>query len=279
MVDHSKVKLGKKAAKIDSRTLKLCKYLTSNLPPAPSSVDWTGGVTQFGMMLNGPSDSPLAPDGLGDCTIAAAGHAEQIWSIAADGASSEFTPPDALILEKYEQWCGYNPADPSTDQGGVEIDVLNDWRGRSFHSSHRHRHPLFGYADPNPRNLEEIKQAIYLFGCVYIGLQLPISVQGSGVWDVSRGPDAIPGSWGGHAVVVVKYRTGSNGKLIFTVISWGELYDVTEDFWCYEDGKNGPYVDEDHALVSPNFLNFKTGKTPDGLDLAGMEADIELVAS
>lgn len=263
MPDFSKMKLGKQPAKNDPRTLKLGKYFTSTLvAPPPTSVDYTMGITQFGMMLN---------DTLGICTIAAVGHAEQIWSAARGG---EYTLPDAAILQKYEQWCGYNPADPSTDQGGIEIDVLNDWRQQTIW-----KHPLTAYADPAPTNIEHVKQAINLFGGVYIGVSLPVSVQNASTWDISSGPDAVPGSWGGHAVYVPKYRT-ENGQTIFTCISWGGLIDITEAFWVYNDPSgNGPYIDEVHALIAPEFLSLKTGKTPEGFNMAALQADLHLVVN
>ena len=71
MADHSKMKLGRKAIKTDSRTLALGDYLTPALPPPPPAKDWTAGITGWGMMLN---------DNLSDCTIAGAGHAVQVWT-------------------------------------------------------------------------------------------------------------------------------------------------------------------------------------------------------
>ena len=254
-------KLGKRAAINDPRTLKLGKYLLSTLPPAPPSVDYTMGIKDFSMMLN---------DSLGDCVIAAIGHAQQIFSAAARSVAD--TPPDSTILAGYQQWCGYSPSDPSTDQGCYEISVLNAWRKSSFYS-----YSLSMYADPNPRNLGEIKQAIHLFGGVFIGIQLPLSIQGSSVWDVRSGPDAIPGSWGGHAVWVPKYVTNPDGSVTFTCISWGGLIDITEAFWLYSDPANGPYIDEVHALISPEFINRRSGKTPVGLNLMQMEADMRQV--
>lgn len=53
------LKLGRKAVKTDSRTLKLAKY-TLALPAAPATCDWTKGITAWGAMLN---------DQLGDCLI------------------------------------------------------------------------------------------------------------------------------------------------------------------------------------------------------------------
>lgn len=262
MVDHQKVKLGKRPAKLDARTLRLAKYFLASLPPAPAEVDWTSGITDWGMMLN---------DTLRDCTIAGCGHAMRVWSAARGG---EYTLPDAAILQKYEQWCGYVDGDSSTDQGGVEIDVLNDWRNRAFYG-----HLLYAYADPDPMDLEYVKQAINLFGGIYIGLALPMSAQGNRTWDVSSGDNAIPGSWGGHAVFCPKYRTDTDGNLIITAISWGELYDITQAFWLYNDPANGPYIDEVHALIAPEFLSLKTDNTPEGLDLDTLKEDLAIITS
>ena len=119
MADHSKMRLGRKAIKTDSRTLALGDYLTPALPPPPPSADWTKGITSWGMMLN---------DTLGDCTIAGAGHAVQVWTA---NTASIATLPDPTIESYYQQWDGYVPGNSSTDNGGVELDVLNDWRRKA----------------------------------------------------------------------------------------------------------------------------------------------------
>ncbi len=94
-------KLGRKAIKTDSRTLKLGKYLTPSLPTPPASADWTKGITSWGVMLN---------DTLGDCTIAGCGHAVQVWTA---NTGHEVTLPNATIEKYYEKWDGYkSPANP-----------------------------------------------------------------------------------------------------------------------------------------------------------------------
>src|SRR5579875_2411021 len=193
--------LGIKAFKTDSRTLKLARYMTPSLPAPPDSVKWSPAVSQWGMMLNGPSpDNPsFARDGLGCCTISSLGHAIQVWSA---NAYHQITLPDSNILVAYEQWCGYDPNDPATDRGGIELDVLNDWRQQGLAG-----HMLLGYADPNVANISEVRQAINLFGGVYIGMNLPITaesqIENGQPWDVtdsSLSGDAAPGSWGGHCL-------------------------------------------------------------------------------
>lgn len=245
MADHTNMKLGRKAIKTDSRTLALGNYLTSALPAPPPAKDWTCGITDWGMMMN---------DKLGDCTIAGIGHAIQVWSACTCG---ETTVADATVESFYEKWDGYQPGDPSTDRGGVELDVLNNWRHDPFDG-----HTLLAFADPRYTNLEQIRQSIALFGGVYIGLALPVTAQSQDVWDVvpHGGADAKKGSWGGHCVFVPKYDEKS-----FTCITWGGLKTMTLKFWEH-------YCDEAHTLFGQNWLTEKG--SPAGFDQPQLQADL-----
>jgi hypothetical protein len=258
MADHSKMKLGRKAIKTDSRTLALGRYLTPSLPPPPAAKDWSKGITAWGMMLNGPEPSePQFPDGLGDCTIAGCGHAIQVWTA---NTGSMVTVPDATILNYYEQWDRYVPGNPSTDNGGIELDVLNDWQKQGFAGN-----ALMAFADPKPANLTEVRQSIALFGGVYIGLSLPLTAQTQDVWDVvpKGGANAKPGSWGGHCVFVPKYDAKG-----FTCITWGQLKTLTVAFW-------NKYCDEAHALLAQDWLTAKGA--PSGFDQAQLQADLNAI--
>jgi len=275
MIEYAKMKFGKKPAKIDPRTLKVEKYFLASLAPAPDDCDYTGGVTEFGMMLNGPNSygPPVPPEGLGCCTISAPGHAEQTATLASTGTM--WTPPDSDILQRYTEWDGYIPGDEGTDNGGVEIDVLNDWHQTSFW-----KHYLMAYADPVVTNLDHIKKSIYYFGGLYIGLQLPNTALSQETWDVvpdaATNSDALANPNNGHAVWVPKYRTLADGSLVLTCITWGQSLDITEAFWVYTDVDGNPYVDEAHALCLCDFVG-KAGKDPAGLDIPQMLADKQLV--
>jgi hypothetical protein len=238
-------KLGRKAVKTDSRTLRLSRYLTAELPAAPVTVDWTKGITSFGALLN---------DSLGDCTIAGIGHAIQIWS-ANLGTEANIT--DAEALQYYEQWDGYNPDDPSTDQGGIELDVLKDFQQQGFAG-----HKLIAFADPSVANTEELRQAINLFGGLYIGLNVPNFIMNDipAVWDTTSDDGGIAG---GHAVFVTGYDAET-----FTFISWGNLYKMTLNFWAQ-------YVDESHALIGADWIGVEG--TPQGFDLAQLESDLSQI--
>jgi hypothetical protein len=248
MVDHSTMKLGRKAIKTDSRTLVLGRYLKPGLPPPPRAKDWTRGITKWGAMLN---------DKLGDCTIAGAAHAIQIWTA---NTGKMITVPDTTIRRYYEKWDGYVPGKPRTDNGGIELDVLNDWQKHGFDGN-----TLTAFADPKRANLTEIRQSITLFGGVYIGLSLPITAQTQDVWDVvpKGGEKAKPNSWGGHCVFVPKYDEKG-----FTCITWGQLKTMTLAFW-------NKYCDEAHTLLAQDWLSAKGA--PSGFDEVQLLADLKAI--
>ena len=212
MPDSFPFRLGKQARRHDERTLRLSRYLASAAQPlaAPPSVDYTGGVTDWGMMLN---------DQLGDCIIAdGPGHATQVWTLNATGTM--VTPPDSLILATYEKWCGYDPAKPASDQGGVELDVLNAWRQQGFGGQTLDAYAAIALGNgtgalPAVANggMPEICTALWLFGGAYIGVELPLRAQRQDVWDVPAhlGLEDEPGSWGGHAVYLTGYGIRETG--------------------------------------------------------------------
>lgn len=244
MADHSRMKLGKKPRRYDRHTLRLARYLTPALPPPPPSVTNSRGITDWGMMLN---------DKLGDCTIAGVGHAIQVWTLS---KGNEITVPDPTVLQYYEKWDDYNPSNPASDQGGEELQVLKDWRKQGFSG-----HQLLAFADPDPQDDLHVREAIALFGGLYIGLQLPVSAQTQDVWDVASGPNAHPGSWGGHCVFVPDYDADT-----LTCITWGQLKKMTWGFW-------GTYCDEAHALLSRDW------QPPAGFDMAALQADLAAVVA
>lgn len=293
MTDHSVFKLGKKPARRDPRTLKLARYLTAAPPTPPEAVDYSLGTSDWGMLLN---------DQLGCCTIAAVGHAVQAWT--RNSLGRELTVPDATILDYYEKWDGYDPADPATDQGGIELDVLNDWRQQAFDGQVLNAFAAIELANGNAANGSHaslIETAIWLFGGIYIGLELPLTAQTQDVWDIAPGApgeESEPGSWGGHAVYVVGYDShgspapagplkiagGDTGATaapaggsippcpgFLTCITWGQLKKMT---WAWFE----KYCSEAYALVSNDWLK-TNGVSPSGFDLAALEKDLAEVTA
>ncbi|HVR63383.1 MAG TPA: hypothetical protein VMU50_15890 [Polyangia bacterium] len=249
-VDQTRLKLGKKPAHHDPRTLQMANYLT--LPAIPPACDWTGkAASSWGMMLN---------DQLGDCTCAAAAHLIQAWS--ANAGPQEITLPDAEVLKAYEAVGHYKPGHPNTDQGAVEMDVLRYWRKHGIGG-----HKIRAYIGLEPKNHYHVQAAVELFGGSYIGLGLPVSAQKQKVWSVPPGGPTgtgAPGSWGGHAVIIEAYD--SHG---LTCITWGQKKKMTWSFW-------DAYCDEAYALLSDVWAP-KSKQAPSGFDLAALEADLKEV--
>lgn len=240
-------KLGRKAVLTDTRTMRLSRYFTATLPPPPAAVDWTKGVTAWGEMLN---------DELGDCTIAGLGHAVQIWTV---NASKEITVLDAQVLAAYESWCGYDPKDPSTDQGGIELNVLKDFKAQGFAG-----HNLTAFAAVLPANQIHVEQAINLFVGLYIGMDIPAYIMPDNgnvpnLWQLNPGADNT--IIGGHCVYVTGYdQVGPK------FISWGANYQMT---WAYF----AKFVDEAYALISKDFIE-ASGLSPSGFSLMDLETDL-----
>ncbi len=252
------LKLGKRPQRIDPRTLQMAKY-SAALPPPPSIADWSSGISSWGMMLN---------DQLGDCTIAGCGHAVQGLTAS---AGNEKTLPEWVVLDYYETWDGYVPGDPSTDQGGVEIDVLNNWRkwGFGYRTHKQGTDRLLAYVGINPLNQVHVQQGIQNFGGSYIGIALPITAQTQQVWDVvgdGQTGNSAPGSWGGHCVWVVGYT-----PTLVKFVTWGGLMSMTWEFW-------NAYVDEAYGLLSPDFIK-ANGLSASGFDLQSLLADLSLVTN
>lgn len=252
-VDHSEMKLGKGPVRHDMRTVMLGDF-TKHLPDPPAKADLTAKITDLGMMAN---------DRYGCCTCAARGHAIQQWTAE---CGKQIVVSDDDVLKFYSAVTGFNPNDPSTDNGAVEIEVLNYWRknGEGFDG-----HPLEGYVGVHPQNIKQIKNAVYIFGLSYIGVELPATAQSQSVWDVvpNAGWSAEPGSWGGHAVTVCAYDPD-----YLYVITWGKIMRVTYAFFA-------KYCSEAYALLSKDWVDAVTTKCPTGFDLKGMECALKEVCS
>lgn len=200
------------------------------LPPAPEVCDWTGGIREWGDMLN---------SNLGDCTIAALGHWIQAWTAA---SGQEVTVPDSAILQGYEEACGYVPGDPTTDQGGYISNVLDYFRDIGIGG-----YKIDAHAEVNMTQFR-VQQAMYVFGGVDFGIQLPMTaakqIENGEPWDIvdfAQSPEAQPNSWGGHSVVGVFYSPKG-----VDCVTWGGIQRMTWRFLMY-------YGDECQAAICKAF--------------------------
>jgi hypothetical protein len=243
-------KLGKTAPRVDVRTLTLSRYLDRvELPDPPGTLDLTEHVAEWPMYAN---------DRIGDCTTAAAAHMIEAWTAAARGSAVEVT--ESAVLAAFDR---VKITDPQSGaEGAVELDVLRDWRK---HGVGHHRIGAFARVSTSDHRL--VQTAAWLFGGLYVGLELPLSAQYQDTWDWNEtlSGDGRPGSWGGHAVDVVRYSADG-----LTVVTWGDLQEMTWSFW-------DRYCDEAYCILSRDFLD--GGRTPNGFDLDALRADLELVTA
>jgi hypothetical protein len=226
--------------------------------PLPASVDYASKLPDdSGVMLN---------DRLGCCTCAALYHAIQVWSSWTNPDKLVITEPDECVLQTYEEACGYNPDDPSTDGGGIEQNVLTYYAKTGIptgpHAETRHH--LRAFVEVDVRNLDDIKRAIYECGLVYIGFAVPSTIMPEGepipkVWDTQllKHPKIL----GGHAIILAGYDKDG-----FSLISWGSKYEMTYRFFR-------KYTDEAYALADIDWLD-GMGKTLLGMSMAELKAQM-----
>jgi hypothetical protein len=244
-----KMKLGRQARAFNPKIKHMRAVYGKPLPTPPVSIDWSHNITDFGVMLN---------DRLGDCTCAAVYHARQIWTV---NTLTEQTESDNCVLKLYEEATGYNPANPATDQGGVEQYVLSYLLNTGIPLNDGTRDKILGFIEVDHTNINDVKLTIAEFGVAYIGFNVPNSLFAAGepptLWTVSTNP-YLASTEGGHAIVLVAYD--NEGP---TCISWGKKYKMTWEFFL-------KYTDEVYAIIDKSWIA-TTGKTPLNLDVAALE--------
>lgn len=217
--------------------LKLSPFLRAAAPPP--SVDWYTRVTDWPMYGN---------DQIGDCTEAMVGHIIENASSYGEGQTVVIEEED--VLAAYERVSGYNPDDPSTDQGAVLQDVYGDWRKTGVGG-----HKALCFAQVNRRNLDEVELAVDQFGAVGLGITVTQAMmddfQAGKPWRNGTGEDL-----GGHAVPIVGYD-----KDYLYVVTWGRVQPMSRGLFM-------AVADEAWVAVLPEW--FKDGKDPEGLDLVGL---------
>lgn len=248
------VALGKLPSRHDPRTLRMAKYLTGPVSPAPSSREWAPEWLRWRMYHN---------DKIGCCTIAAIGHIIQLW-----GAASGFNdigPLDQDVLNAYGVISGWKADDPESDRGANMLDALNYWRKTGVGS-----HKIYSYVKLDVGDRAQIMAAINLFGAIYIGAQLPKAIQGAPVW-IAPGnqqmhkPEWIAGSWGGHALA----SHGYTGSGVF-LSSWSETIHASWQ-WLAD------YADEIYTVLGPEWSDDKH-PSPGGFTLEALRDDLARVA-
>lgn len=248
--DYPHLRLGKKAKRVDKRTLKFGDYLPPQLPPIPSACDWTGKVSSFPMLGN---------DTCGDCTVAGANHLNQVWT---SQASTEIIATTESAIADYSAMTGYDPADPTSDMGDDLLSVLNYWRQTGINGR-----KILAFVEVDITNLAHLKAAIAIFGGIYGGVQLPkraLQQFSNGERWEDTAPDIIAG---GHELPPVSFDTFGPGYV--KVPTWARIQYASWPWLLM-------YLDEAYCVLSRDWLN-ANGVSPSHFNLAQLQADLQAI--
>lgn len=197
-----------------------------NAVTVPSSVNNYTGVNVWGMLGN---------DEWGDCTCAGDGHV--ICQQTALGIKKEAKVTTAEALAAYTAISGFDPnagppGDNPTDNGATVESALDYLRTHGMAGV-----KIAAYGSLPPVNHTEVKQAVWEFGCLSIGLLVPESAMSQfnagEPWTVVKDSPIE----GGHCVIVVGY----DSNWVY-VVTWGAVQKMSWGFWA-------TYVEEAHAPI------------------------------
>ena len=208
----------------------------------------------------------LANNALGDCTAAGACHLADIYT-AGGGTPAALTAAQAIAF--YSLSTGYNPADPSTDQGGDEVKVLTDWQTKGLDGNGLHA--IKGFVSVDGSNAALLFASCWLFGGLYFGLELTdamANTSGGGfLW--------VPGTANpadGHCVVGA--GGDSSGKGQININTWGLLGGFEMDAiaeLCVESAGGTVFVP-----ISAEWVNAAKSAAPSGFDWEQLASDFDL---
>jgi hypothetical protein len=238
-----KYKTGKLPAR-NSKHIKLFAHYLSSLPFIPDTQNWGAGVV-FQMFGN---------DQAGDCTCAGPCNALLEWNCDALHLAT-LSEQDAINL--YSEITGYDPATGANDDGANIEDVLQYWQDNGIN-----KHYIYSFLRIGIDNLEHLKQAIYLFGAIIVGV---------GVDDTDESNFTTTHSWdtnyhvdGNHCIILVGYD--QNG---FWAVTWGGLVYITFNWWKHRG-------DEAFVCVTQDWIQ-SNGSAPNGFNIQQLQQDDDQV--
>jgi hypothetical protein len=193
---------------------------------------------------------------------AAAGHMVDLWSSYT--APSQSVLSTSQIIAAYSGATGYVAGDPSTDNGTDMLSFLKYWRKTGVGG-----HKILAFMSLKTGDLNELRQAIWLFGSAFVGLQMPVTAQGADEWTVpgSLTGDGAPGSWGGHCAPVGSYNETTPSRHRNIVVTWGQPLTMSDYFYRM-------YCDEAYAVLSQDWVNHAL-LAPNQFNLSTLQSDLQ----
>lgn len=252
LYDGRRVKLGRIRPKSRPQVLPFAKYFDPALlaVPPPAVVDYSAKAMQSlsRVYLN---------DRYGDCVIAGKAHALGVWSGNDADSGGVVLASDAEIYSQYQSICGPG------DNGCSITAVLDVMKAKGLTATGK-PYKIDGYVSVDWRNKLEVQVALYLFGSLVFGINLPSAWQNApegGLWDVTNTQIV-----GGHDVTAVGYS--ATGVVVAT---WGGLRTIT---WAAMASTK--WLEECYAVLAP--LWYGSDKlAPCGVNAVQLASDLALL--
>ena len=235
-------KFGRKPPK-NAPSLKLANFLTGIIPNHPPSEDYLNQLQSWQMLGN---------DQYGDCVAVTWANMRRLVTAT---LATENYPTINQVIALYKT---QNPNFPAQDDG-MDIQTCLEY----LHSTGGpDGTKIVAFAQVDFSNLDEVKAALAIFGCIWIGLY----VQKANMTEFDNGQpwDYVPGSMneGGHSVLGGGYTSVASNDVRF--ITWGEETGFTDNFWK-------KLVEEAWVAIWPEQLG--TIEFQQGIDLNQLAAD------
>ncbi len=240
--------LGKLPARPDAIKHKFGSFFHAAELPVPTLVFGRPDlIKDWGMLAN---------DRLGCCVWSGALHETMLWRAWAGEPVPTFT--DATTIEVYSAVTGYDPNDPSTDNG-TDMQLAANYRKKvGVIDAAGKRHQVAAYVALKVGDPDQLALAAFLFGAVGLGVEMPSNAMDQ--FDNGEPWNPVSGSHieGGHYIPCI----GRNHAGNFLVVSWGRLHAVTPAFIS-------KYMDEGVVYLSYEQLR-EGGSSPRGFDKAAL---------
>jgi hypothetical protein len=222
----------------------LSSYLRAPLPAASYPVDVTAGITDWGMLGNGPdSTCTTHPNGVGDCTFAGRQH-YKMAKAGAGGETEQWETSNALVAE-------YLTYDHGQDEGANIADLLLAWYKAGM---------ILAFAPVDHSSPAAVDAAMAAFHGAYVGVNLTDDADNlfeqHQPWTTAGGEQSDPND--GHCIV----KVASDGSQLDTWVTWGGLQKSTLA-WTVA------CLDEVWVIVTQEDADAAS------LDIAALRADID----
>lgn len=258
-VDGTRRYFGRKKPLVVTPRLSLKNYMLKSIPAPPATCAYMAKAREaiHRMYMN---------DTLGCCVEAEIGHSIGVFTF---NANDGYIFNNNQIINMYSAMAGYVRGEPSTDQGTDIGTALSVWQQSGAPPG---AHRIAGSLAIDASNPEEYRTAIWLFGNLMLGLDLPDAwvapfPSGNGfTWDVAGAPDPS----NGHCIGAYGYESAAGNVSIATWGMNGFMTDAALAEYC--SVSNGGEL---YSVISKDSLKAAQQLAPNGFDWTQLVADFE----